>query len=378
VLLLIACGTRSAGGQDAQEQAQAFFATRPRHETPLDVGTAPPGLSLSAESCGTCHVEIYEQWKVSTHAAAWTDPQYQAEIRKSGNRWLCLNCHTPLMVQQKQWPVGLEEDDVERPVLVDNPVFDAALREEGITCVACHLQDGVIHGPGRSSGAPHPTQADERFTDSRICLRCHQAVAVYPNKSFVCTFDTGEEWRASPYAEEGTGCIDCHMPKRSAETAPGVEREIRAHWWKGAGIPKEAGVHPPAEANQPGLDLQASWSPDELLLTATNANAGHKLPSGDPERWVQLDVVFVDAGGDEVGRWSERIGQSWEWWPEVKKLGDNRLEPKESRSHAVPVPATAVGARVEASSHRMTEEAIEFHDLEGYPVSIVTHRLEVP
>lgn len=363
------------------KRAQDFLATRPVYETPLGVGLeAPEGLLLSAQSCGACHTAIYEQWKVSTHAQAWTDPQYQAEISKSGNRWLCLNCHTPLMVQQDRWPVGLQHQDVELPVLVDNPAFDPALRDEGITCVSCHLRDGVLHGPGLSdSVAPHPVQADPGFTDDTLCLRCHQAVATYPGKGFVCTFDTGEEWKAGPYPAEGKGCVDCHMPRGTAEVAlGGPEREYGQHWWRGAGIPKQPGVHPPAEANPPGLGLSATWSEEVLTLTASNENAGHKLPTGDPERWVQLDVRFVDAQGDEVQVWSERIGQTWEWWPEVKKLGDNRLSPREQRVYSVPVPVGAVGATIQASSHRMTEETVEYHHLGDYPVSVVTHTLALP
>ena len=363
-------------------RSQEFLATRPIYETPLGVGLrAPEGLSsLSAESCGACHPAIYAQWKVSTHAMAWQDPQYQAEIAKSGNRWLCLNCHTPLMVQQDRWPVGLQHDDVEFPVLVDNPAFDPALRNEGITCVACHLRDGVLHGPGLSdSSPPHAVVADPAFTDDSLCLRCHQAVAVYPGKTFVCTFDTGQEWSSGPYPDEGTGCVDCHMPRATAAAAlDGPERVIGQHWWKGAGIPKQAGLSPPDEANPPGLALAATWSAHTLTLTASNQNAGHKLPTGDPERWVQLDVRFVDADGLEVQAWTERIGQTWEWWPEVRKLGDNRLDPREERVYSLPIPEGAVGATVQASSHRMTTETAEYHHLGDYPTFIVTHTLVLP
>ena len=55
--------------------------------TGLDV---PDGLtSLRAEHCGSCHPDIYEEWRTTTHAHAWTDPQLQEEMKKSSNRWLC-------------------------------------------------------------------------------------------------------------------------------------------------------------------------------------------------------------------------------------------------------------------------------------------------
>ena len=51
---------------------RAFFATRPQYEQPLNVdvrGVEALG-SLSAATCGVCHVEIYEEWRLSIHAAA--------------------------------------------------------------------------------------------------------------------------------------------------------------------------------------------------------------------------------------------------------------------------------------------------------------------
>lgn len=358
---------------------RAFHATRPRYETPLDAGvTVPKGVgSLSARDCGACHTAIYEEWRVSTHAAAWTDRQFQAEIGKSGNRWLCLNCHTPLLVQHDVWPVGLEGDDLERPKLIPDPVFDAALREEGITCAACHVVDGVIHGPGVAVDAPHAVQADAQFTSEKLCERCHQASATYPGKTFACSFGTGDEWRAGPYPAEGKDCRTCHMPavERPA-AAGGAVRTVRSHWWRGAGIPKEAGGGPPPEANPPGLGLDARWDATGLVVVATNANAGHQLPTGDPERFVRVDVRFSDAAGAPVGEpWSARIGQTWEWWPVAKKLDDNRLAPRESRTWTLQPPPGAAAATLEASSHRMTDDTAAFHALEGYPRSVVTHTI---
>ncbi len=371
----------SAGLESDLAATHAFSEGRPRFEQPLADGlTVPSGTpSLSAQDCGACHPAIQAEWATSAHAHAWRDAQYQAEITKSGNQWLCLNCHTPLLAQQARWPVGLQAGDVELPVLVENPVFDADLRDEGITCAACHVRDGTIHGPGLpDSTAPHPVVADDTFMTTQVCERCHQAVAVYPGKDFVCTFDTGNEWRAGPHAPE-QGCADCHMPTVQRPAAVGGPvRTVRQHWWRGAGIPKVAGVLQPVAANPPGLGLQATWQAATLALVLTNERAGHLLPTGDPERWVQVDVAFMDASGAPVGEpWQARIGQRWEWWPEPKKLGDDRLAPGQSRTEELVVPGGAVAARVTASSHRMTAEAAGYHDLDDYPLSVVTHRLRV-
>ncbi|MBK8503570.1 MAG: hypothetical protein IPL46_15965 [Saprospiraceae bacterium] len=43
----------------------------------------PDGLSsISAASCGSCHQEIYKDWKQSTHSVAFQDLQFQAEWKK--------------------------------------------------------------------------------------------------------------------------------------------------------------------------------------------------------------------------------------------------------------------------------------------------------
>lgn len=372
----------SEGATADLARVAAFDAGRPEYERHLDLSTAVPvGVaSLSSAACATCHAEIAAEWAQSTHAHAWTDRQFQAEIAKSDNRWLCINCHTPLPAQQDKWAVAVRDGDVEAPDLVVNGSFDPALRDEGITCAACHVRDGVIHGPGLEGALKaHPVIADPAYRNGDLCLRCHQAVATYPGKTFVCTFNTGEEWRAGAAVLDGQGCADCHMrPIERPAGLGGAVRTVRMHGWRGAGIPKEPGVQPPVATNPPGLGLAARWEAGALIVDMTNANAGHRLPTGDPERWVAVDVRFEDAAGAPIGEaWTTRIGQIWEWWPAPKQLSDNRLAPREVRTASIAVPTGAVQAIVEASSHRMSEETQAFHHLDGYPLAITTHRLIV-
>ena len=112
--------TRDGVTRESGRQQGTQLPTPPAQELP----------DLRAATCGACHGEIYQEWRVSTHAQAWTDRQLQAEMEKSGNRWLCANCHTPLLNQMESWAVGLEEDDVERPLYVDNPAFDGGFRDD--------------------------------------------------------------------------------------------------------------------------------------------------------------------------------------------------------------------------------------------------------
>ncbi|MFZ5478308.1 MAG: multiheme c-type cytochrome [Myxococcota bacterium] len=326
-----------------------------------------PGLaSLSAASCGECHPDHYADWRRSTHAHAWVDPQLQAEMTKSENRWMCQNCHTPLMIQQPRWPVGLADGDVERPTWVDNPAFDPALQAEGITCAACHVRDGVLVGPTGAPTSAHPTKADPTYGKADFCLRCHQAVATYPGKTFTCTFHTGEEWAAGPYAAAGVQCQTCHMP---------ADGERNGHAWPGGGLGKVAGETPPSLM---GFAYDVKLDGFVVVVGVTNANAGHMVPTGDPERFVRVEIAFLDAAGDVVATHEERIGQVWEWWPAPVKKSDNRLHPRERREFRVDVPARAARVRVVASRHRMTEEAAAHHDLLGtYPIAAEAWRTEI-
>ena len=79
----------------------------------------PEGLtSLSSATCGSCHQEHYKEWQVSTHAHAWTDLQYQAELKKESSPFMCINCHIPLQNQQEFIIKGLVDGDIYQPVKI--------------------------------------------------------------------------------------------------------------------------------------------------------------------------------------------------------------------------------------------------------------------
>ena len=371
-------------------EAKAFSASRPVYEQSLGDGRIPvPGLpSLSSATCGSCHVEHLAEWKTSIHAAAWTDPQF-VEERKKGAEWLCINCHTPLRVQHEKLVVSLVDGDVEKPISVKNPEFDANLQQEGITCAGFHVRNGAIHSADRANRAAfatHPVVKDSSFDDgTTLCLRCHQAVAEYPGKAFVCTFNTGNEYREGPYPAEGKTCVSCHMPEVTRSPAVGApERLGHQHYWRGAGIPKQRdGTAPPLAANPPGLAIavrvERTPTANTLVVKRTNARAGHRLPTGDPERFITTEIQFDDVSGAIVAKTSvPPLRQTWEWYPAPKKIDDLRLAPRASREDAVAIPPGAHRATIVATHHRMSREAAEYHHLEDiYPTSKATHRVVV-
>jgi len=298
----------------------------------------PEGLaSLSAKDCGACHQKHYEEWKHSTHSHAWTDLQFQAELKKETSPFMCINCHIPLQNQQEYIIKGLLDGDLYQPVKEKNPHFDKVLQQEGINCASCHVRDGAVIGPTGTKKAPHKTVKNPKFLSESLCISCHNAVAVL-TPSLACTFETGDEWEAGPYFGK-QNCISCHMEDTIREIVPGYEKRLsHLHYFAGSGIPKFSDVKTKM-LNGLGIypsKLKKSYSiKDSILfsLKVKNEFAGHRLPTGDPERFFSILLELKDERDTVIARQEERIGEHWEWYPEAKKLSDNNLLPNEERTY---------------------------------------------
>jgi len=386
------CGARAAPSPspaDGVEAARTFYRSQPDYLSPVVLGAeVPAGLpDVRASTCGACHQEIYAEWKLSTHAHAWLDDlQFQAELHKprpdGGDvTWMCVNCHTPLEAQLPRLVTGLRDGRLGQPIYVDNPSYDEALQLEAITCATCHVRDGVVLGPFGDTSAPHPTARSEHLVTEEVCTRCHQAEADFPELVLACSFSTGREFAASPQADEGRICQSCHMPEVQRPLVASMPaRATRRHWFGGSLIPKkpeyEAGLAPLREVYPDGLQvtwgsLPTSAAPGQTVqaqLVFRNAFAGHRLPTGDPERFILVELEVVDEQGTTLSTARERIGTVFRWWPDIEKLSDNRLLPGEERTLSVEWTAPEVGSvRVvgRASKWRISAESLEYHDLVG-------------
>ncbi len=399
-LWIAGCSVLPGGGEapaPTVEDARAFLATLPPYLRPADPTPVPEGLpDLSAETCGACHPDFLAEWRLSTHAQAWLgDPQFQAELQKSIQPdsdvgWMCVNCHTPMEGQLPRLVAGFRDGRLDQPIYVENPSFNEAFQREAITCAACHVREGRVLGPHGDTDAPHATRRSDLLRSADLCGRCHQARAEFPELSLACTFDTVEELARGPYAGSKV-CQDCHMPVVERPLVPGGPvRRTRRHWFGGSLIPKTPEVAQalaPMQAAFPhGLELDWAERPEHLVagaearlvLRATNAHAGHLLPTGDPERFVTVTVRATGPDGAELGVATLRLGTRYQWWPEVRKLEDTRLPPREHRDLVLAFTAPGEGpvtVRVEAVKARISDENVAYHHLEGRIVpSIVFHR----
>jgi hypothetical protein len=409
-------GSSSESGRSNVEhplkRASEFYDSRPYYQQPFEHTEVPDGLgNLRAETCGSCHKEIYREWKKSTHRRAWTqDPQFMAELKKSrqgghagGQQddvgWMCVTCHTPLVNQMEKLVVGLRDGDIGKPIYVENPEFDEKLQQDAITCAACHVRNGKVYGPYGDTNAPHPTAKDPTLRQADQCTQCHQAEAEWPSRNLACFFNTGKQWESSSYAKNGESCQSCHMPtveRKLAKDFDRPKRKTRRHWFGGSLIPKQpkyaeevaelqsvygsgavldvhrggAGSIEELKTSKHGrlVEPECNGGPcRQIVVRATNARAGHWLPTGDPERHIDITAVVRTAEGEVVTRAEQRIASKYEWWPEIEKLYDNRLKPHESVDVVLPVPVghQPLYVDVVARKYRMYESAFEHHNLAG-------------
>jgi hypothetical protein len=339
-----------------------IFGLRTDYAHAIPFQAVPAGIdSLRAEACGACHKDIYEEWKSSIHAGAYEDPFFHAYWVKDKRIWVCLNCHSPLENQQPTLIKDIPRGRVEKAPQTVNAAYDPEYQKEGVTCAACHVRDGVILGPYDDSVAPHPTQFDPSFRTAQICYRCHNVVSGPAQFYNVGPCGTYAEYEGRYFMKErGMICQSCHMPEIErpvAEVAP--IRQGRRHLWRGGHDPEmikravavQLQVNPPQA--EPGRDLQ-------LTLTLINAGAGHKLPTGDPDRHFTVEFTVEDGTGRVVKREVDTMGRWILWQPAIIELYDNRLLPLASRDYGFTyrLPAKLDGLKIRARIryHIQTED----------------------
>jgi hypothetical protein len=202
-------------------------------------------LSLypTAQQCGECHKQIFEEWSSSQHAYASISPMFHAfeqkfqELTRGTVGTFCVRCH-----QQ----VGTQLGEAR-----ETPLWQRAqISREGVSCITCHrvkenygkvngerrVEPGKIYDPVYGSGEKSvikdvlankdtylvKTDKDGRGMDihdgmilnsqmktSEFCVSCHQ-VAVNLGIKLEIVWD---QYRDSPARKAGVTCQDCHMGK---------------------------------------------------------------------------------------------------------------------------------------------------------------------
>jgi hypothetical protein len=262
----------------------------------------PHGYS-SSEVCARCHGDIYADWKTSMHAQSLDDPIFQVALLQAqvdhGEkiREYCLFCHAPLVQYTKDF-------------FLRDPVT-----REGVTCDFCHtitaarpgdrekpydLQPGLIkRGPFKDVTSPaHETMSSDIHLRSEFCGGCHELI----NANGVRVMGTYTEWKEGPYPAEDVHCQNCHMPmtfeKKVVE--PKVKKStnfVTAHEFRGGH--SQINLRHAATVD---LEVIREGRTARVTTYVTNAESGHKLPTGTPARRVVLLVTATDEEGNIVAK----------------------------------------------------------------------------
>ncbi len=290
---------------------------------PMDITEPPEGLaSLSAASCGKCHPEIYREWADSMHARAWSDPYYQVDKTFDGDQQICLNCHIPLQNQQEHLVTGFTDKERFKPILQPNPDFDPELQQEGVTCVVCHLEDGVIIGPYADAEAPHASRFDPKMTDGlSICRKCH-VVSGRRWDTFFRLPPCGTVSEIRKGQTTAINCTGCHMPTVNRPAAEGEKKRPGSrHLWRGGHDRSTV-----QRALHSELKISTDNTKSRARLVLTNTGADHFLPTGTPDRHLSVHFTLSDPNGSIIRKKTFLLKRTIMWRPFIVDLRDTRLQ----------------------------------------------------
>ena len=321
-----------------------IFVVDDRFAWPVDTSKVPPVLGdLSAETCGSCHTEFYQEWRTTIHSQAWTDPYFQADWKFEDKRDSCRLCHTPLDRQQPQTVLGYRDASKWDPVLEDNPNFDPKLQHEGVTCAACHYREGKIVGVLGNTNAPHPVKKLDN--PNEVCVRCHvvdgkrwDTFFRFPPCGTVAEIQStkGTVKRSGETTVKDTaslGCVGCHMPAiKRPLVEGGVVRNARQHFWRGGHFPEMV-----KKAFTADLFEEASVEKNKRKFTfkITNTGTRHYLPTGTPDRFLSVKMRLLDSEGKVLKEQDHKLIRKMMWRPFIIDLKDTRLPYGEPRQYSM-------------------------------------------
>jgi hypothetical protein len=305
-----------------------------------DYAWTSPISGTSAAACGNCHPMIIPQWITNAHGAAVSNARFFSlynGTNVSGTLQLgpgylndfpdtagvCANCHAP----------GAGVDGY----LTTNMNDARDVITAGIHCDYCHKIAGVFLDPASQNVYPNtpgvqsqrmrrPPAGDNIFfgpyddipdpdtylpliSQSAFCAPCHQ-FSMWGTP----IYESYAEWLASPYADAGVTCQDCHMPPTGDAYFALPEKGGLAH------LPQRIPSHLQLGAASVGL-LQKTVTMTvstrqivdrvEVTVTITNTGAGHHVPTDFPGRHTILTIAASDGKGQALPQQSGPTVPDW-------------------------------------------------------------------
>jgi hypothetical protein len=227
----------------------------------------------NSRRCVACHRDIAEQWFSSAHRQAASDAAYVTNIdlltakRGISAARYCEGCHAPVALLSGELSPGGKHGGI----------AGTPANEEGVTCMACHGIESLVHLKGVASYSWKPReeylfgQSDNSlllrvqellirvrpqqhrtelgkplFRDPKYCAACHTQFMDkdFNNWGWVKMQDDYGAWLKSPYSKQHeasfaertvTRCQDCHMPLVPApDPSADDDGKVRSHRFLGA------------------------------------------------------------------------------------------------------------------------------------------------
>lgn len=223
-----------------------------------------------AKECGKCHIDIHKEWLDSDHSKSYVNSHYM-QMTDNYSFEQCLSCHIP----QPRFSA-------------ETPMVRSMYRDEGVTCVSCHLEQEELCGPIKPTGLvkPHPIGVrPEVYRDSKICGRCHEA--------------TLSQWNS--VTDDKKTCQECHMSsvvRKMTQSSGGFsdiivsiehETQQRRHLFAIKTL----------ESIEKMLEIKTNYVDSEMVVTLIN-QVPHSLPTGDYGfRVLVLELFAQDDQGTE-------------------------------------------------------------------------------
>ena len=340
--LLLAAAGIAVGAESVTEFVRRHWAAPLRPQGPPPKGWSALEASLQPKDCGTCHPVQYGDWRTSIHAVSMgpgvAGQLVEMAVTDPAGALECPVCHAPLAEQSAIVRT--------RASVVSNPAHDPSLSREGVVCASCHVRGRQRFGPPRRDGSlasatprarlPHRgVTRTPAFLSSGFCRDCHQFKPDGFAVNGKLLQNTYEEWKASPFAREGTQCQDCHMPDRR-------------HLWRG--IHDEAMVRSGLEITlEPDTDALVAGQDFALTLAVRNARVGHMFPTYVTPR-VILRGELIGAGGEAIAASRQETVIAREVELDLsREFSDTRLPPGQSARLRYSGRGEARGLRVRLS-----------------------------
>lgn len=329
--------------------------------SPVKAGTATVEMFPPAQGCA-CHSELVDEWSVSMHAQALSDPIFNAKVAQADKATdgkigpFCRRCHAPAADMTGEIAAG----KITGPGTI-----------QGVGCMFCHQVTGMAKGePGNTSQlvepdgtrraqitdpqAPHAAAYSKLHESAEICGGCHNVNHPVNGMHLEATYS---EWKASPYAAEGVVCQDCHMTRQAGQRGPsrgeaamGAPTRDNIYHMTFVGAQVALGNAEQATAmlksaaeikiDAPDADVIAQGQSAPVQVTITNVGAGHYLPTGLTEvrqMWLEVTAEKPDGSTAKVGERlfgtilkDDKGNAPVELWEATGIESDDRIPPRES------------------------------------------------